>query len=109
MRCLVKCIAMFGLGHYLYAGEDLPDADVTQAAVDMKYEAITTALADTIEVIKESIESGEYSAGREAWVELTEDEQMGLWKAPSKGGCFTTQERATMKTTEFKNSNQSGE
>lgn len=24
MRCLVKCIAMFGLGHYLYAGEDLP-------------------------------------------------------------------------------------
>jgi hypothetical protein len=26
MRCLVKAIALFGLGHYLYAGEDLPDA-----------------------------------------------------------------------------------
>jgi hypothetical protein len=26
MRCLVKCLAMFGLGHYIYAGEDLPDA-----------------------------------------------------------------------------------
>ena len=25
MRCLVKNIAMFGLGLYLYAGEDLPD------------------------------------------------------------------------------------
>lgn len=24
MRCLVKCMAMFGLGHYIYAGEDLP-------------------------------------------------------------------------------------
>lgn len=24
MRCLVKCYAMFGLGHYIYAGEDLP-------------------------------------------------------------------------------------
>ena len=24
MRCLVKCLAMFGLGHYIYAGEDLP-------------------------------------------------------------------------------------
>lgn len=24
MRCLVKCIAMFGLGHYIFAGEDLP-------------------------------------------------------------------------------------
>ena len=33
MRCLVKCVAMFGLGIYLYAGEDLPssvkDAPVT--------------------------------------------------------------------------------
>lgn len=26
MRCLVKAIAMFGLGHYIYAGEDLPEA-----------------------------------------------------------------------------------
>jgi len=28
MRCLVKCFAMFGLGHYIYAGEDLPQAVV---------------------------------------------------------------------------------
>jgi len=27
MRCLVKCLAMFGLGHYIYAGEDLPRND----------------------------------------------------------------------------------
>jgi hypothetical protein len=25
MRCLVKNFAMFGLGHYIYAGEDLPE------------------------------------------------------------------------------------
>ena len=24
MRCLVKCLAMFGLGHYIYAGESFP-------------------------------------------------------------------------------------
>ena len=31
MRCLVKCIAMLGLGHYIYAGEDLPgSADETE-------------------------------------------------------------------------------
>jgi len=24
MRCLVKCLAMYGLGHYIYAGEDVP-------------------------------------------------------------------------------------
>tara|TARA_R100000808_G_C2141463_1_gene149276 strand:- start:1415 stop:2074 length:660 start_codon:yes stop_codon:yes gene_type:complete len=35
MRCLVKCIAMFGLGHYIYDGEDLPsvsDSPVSEKA-----------------------------------------------------------------------------
>jgi hypothetical protein len=27
MRCLVKAIAMHGLGHYIYAGEDLPKSE----------------------------------------------------------------------------------
>lgn len=27
MRCLVKAIAMHGLGHYIYAGEDIPQSD----------------------------------------------------------------------------------
>lgn len=30
MRCLVKCIAMFGLGIYIYAGEDLPESTKTE-------------------------------------------------------------------------------
>jgi len=30
MRCLTKCIGMFGLGHYIYAGEDLPPDDDSQ-------------------------------------------------------------------------------
>ena len=33
MRCLVKCISMFGLGHYIYAGEDLPNPDTPSAPV----------------------------------------------------------------------------
>lgn len=32
MRCLVKNLAMFGLGIYIYAGEDLPEVDSTPAA-----------------------------------------------------------------------------
>lgn len=27
MRCLVKCLAMFGLGFYIYAGEDIPSTE----------------------------------------------------------------------------------
>lgn len=32
MRCLVKNIAMFGLGLYIYAGEDLPEENEDQTA-----------------------------------------------------------------------------
>ncbi len=28
MRCLVKALAMFGLGHYIYAGESMPEVDL---------------------------------------------------------------------------------
>jgi hypothetical protein len=31
MRCLVKNLAMFGLGHYIYAGEDLPQDEKSVA------------------------------------------------------------------------------
>ena len=30
MRCLTKCLAMFGLGLYIYAGEDLPHRDAVK-------------------------------------------------------------------------------
>jgi len=32
MRCLVKNLAMFGLGIYIYAGEDLPEAETSTPA-----------------------------------------------------------------------------
>jgi hypothetical protein len=32
MRCLVKNLAMFGLGIYIYAGEDLPEGETTATA-----------------------------------------------------------------------------
>ena len=32
MRCLTKNLAMFGLGHYIYAGEDLPNVIESEVA-----------------------------------------------------------------------------
>ena len=43
MRCLVKNLAMFGLGLYIYAGEDLPDAEtvkVSEKDLQEAYEVI---------------------------------------------------------------------
>ena len=42
MRCLVKNLAMFGLGLYIYAGEDLPENQEKSADVDEK---ITKAIS----------------------------------------------------------------
>ena len=36
MRCLVKNLAMFGLGLYIYAGEDLPESEPTSAPAPAK-------------------------------------------------------------------------
>jgi len=40
MRCLVKNLAMFGLGLYIYAGEDLPETTVEVAEVPTKKSAL---------------------------------------------------------------------
>lgn len=41
MRCLVKTISLFGIGLYIYAGEDLPDEEMP----DLKIEADKWVLA----------------------------------------------------------------
>jgi len=104
MRCLTKCLGMFGLGHYIYAGEDIPDPKIQEAFINSEYEALVDANMDSITVIKESIADNTFSAGAEAWYELSEEVQRGLWKAPSKGGIFTTGELKTMKSPGFRES-----
>lgn len=40
MRCLVKNLAMFGLGIYIYAGEDLPEGETTKVITLVKEEPV---------------------------------------------------------------------
>jgi len=49
MRCLVKNLAMFGMGIYIYAGEDLPDSETTATATITPVEAN----AGSINIVKE--------------------------------------------------------
>lgn len=102
MRCLTKCMAMFGLGHYIYAGEDLPDPEVAQAKIEADYKHLCHKLSDSIDAIKVGIGDGNLATAAEAWFELSDEEKAGLWKAPSKGGVFTTKEREILKSTEFR-------
>ncbi|EFM05487.1 DUF1071 domain-containing protein [Neisseria meningitidis] len=52
MRCLVKCLAMFGLGVYIYAGEDIPEAEKSPPFNMAAYEK-SAAEAETMEKLKE--------------------------------------------------------
>jgi hypothetical protein len=83
MRCLTKCLAMFGLGHYIYAGEDIPRE--SQEVVDTRKK--------TAEYIGKAIFEQDRDAVKEAWRELTEDEQKALWVAKTKGGYFSQSEK----------------
>jgi len=46
MRCLAKCLALFGLGHYIYAGEDLPLANEEEDCAEPLTDTRTAMKAD---------------------------------------------------------------
>ena len=63
MRCLTKNLAMFGLGIYIYAGEDLPEEDleektISKVQVDALYELIKNRNVEKDEVLATLKEKG---------------------------------------------------
>ena len=101
------------LAFFVFAGTEIRSADEMRDAVDQQ--AVISAqirgveigraqveLTDTIGCIQEGIGNNNLSAAAEAWYELTKEEKELLWVAPSKGGCFTTEERKIMQSTEFR-------
>ena len=55
-RCLVKCFALFGLGLYIYRGEDLPEDDKPQEISKEQYDYLMTLLEGRDKAFVESIE-----------------------------------------------------
>lgn len=45
MRCLVKNLAMFGLGLYIYSGEDLPEEEPVKQASNVQVKAVNDLLS----------------------------------------------------------------
>ena len=53
MRCLCKAIAMHGLGHYIYAGEDLPKAEsISEEELKALSDIIEVTETDTARLLK---------------------------------------------------------
>jgi hypothetical protein len=103
-----RALAAFGLAGTEYATAD----EVANAIAQQQEKEINQLLidntqtmlrfAESILAIKAGIALNDYSTAAEEWFCLSDEDKATLWKAPSKGGPFTTQEREIMKSTEFR-------
>lgn len=102
-----RALAFMGLGGTEIASADEVANAITQqkelemvARLEVHNNAVREHL-DSVVSIKTCLAMNDYSTAYESWIEIPEEDRRALWVAPSKGGIFTTQERAQMKSNEM--------
>jgi hypothetical protein len=81
MRCLVKCLAMFGLGHYIYAGEDVPSIPLVETISNTPVDAEKVIAATNFFIQQISVDADEDVVApkiKVAYNRLTSDEQIAV-------------------------------
>ena len=105
-----RALAFFGMGGSEIASADEVANAISQQNSQPATEEINRLIAhnetwrnnsSSIYFIKEHIELKSWEAVAEAWAEISNEDKAALWLAPSKGGAFTTAERAALKSDEF--------
>ena len=102
-----RALAFLGLG-----GTEIASADEVATAIAhgslkdsmepiLKHNDVVRENIDSIYFIKEYIKTGDVAGVAQIWLELSNDIKEALWVAPTKGGVFTTEERAFLKSDEF--------
>jgi len=93
MRCLVKCLALYGLGHSIFGGEDVPRAAEPKEAPKAKPKPVDDGLPDEVTEVKPDPEdiahwSPEFAGETvDQMIELarsmssTVDQMKSFWKA----------------------------
>lgn len=103
-----RALSAVGFGGTEYASaNEVTDAIIQQTAMNaseelLNYNAAVRQHIASISAIKNALADADLETAAEEWNAMTEDEQRSIWKAPSKGGIFTTQELATIKTSDFR-------
>lgn len=84
-------------------GQDDNDGGKPEIETDelLAYNAVLREEWFSICAVKKSLSENDYATAKEAWNEIEEDTMRVLWRAPTKGGIFTTEERAKMKSNEW--------
>jgi len=98
-----RALASIGLAGTEYASAD----EVSEAIVNEKIMEATGWVIpfqnavrehwDDINEIKTGLQNQDYEIAYTVWHELGKDAQILLWRAPTKGGVFTTEERTLLK------------
>ena len=92
MRCLVKCIAMHGLGLYIYAGEDIPGEASTGKSVDKSAAKLKKLKENAIKRLNELDYDSIAQAFTEAGIE-TKDGDKGTLSVPQLLSTITTEKQ----------------
>jgi len=109
-----RALAFFGLGGSEIASADEVANAISQQNSQASNEEMEKLIAHneawrnnvhSIYFIKEYIgdpmKPSDWENVAEAWGEISNEDKQALWLAPSKGGVFTTAERAALKSDEF--------
>jgi len=104
-----RALSAVGFGGTEYASaNEVTDAIIQQNVMDatnsfIHYNNWVRSCFSTIYAIKKYIYENKLDSASEEWATLNSDIQDLLWKAPTKGGIFTTKERAVIQSDEFPN------
>ena len=103
-----RALSAVGFAGTEYASaNEVTNAIIQQTAMNaseelLNYNAAVREHIASISAIKEALANNDLETAAEEWGQLNEEEQRSIWKAPSKGGMFSTQELATIKTSDFR-------
>ena len=104
-----RALASVGFAGTEYASaNEVSNAVIQQNVMDatseyIHYNNCVRSCFPTIYAIKKYIYENKSDSASEEWATLNSDIQDLLWKAPTKGGIFTTKERAVIQSDEFPN------
>ena len=102
-----RCLSLYGyLGTEIAGAEEMEEAlkqqqEMASLADLVEHNRAVREHIDSIAAIKAYLLNDQYIEAYESISEISSDDSALLWKAPSKGGIFTTREREQMKSNEW--------
>jgi hypothetical protein len=102
-----RALGVLGLGGTAIASAEEMELALQQQADDtangylIKHNEAVRDHLPSILAIKEALAMNEYSTAYECFAEIDPETMKALWVAPTKGGIFTTGERAQMKSNDW--------